>query len=244
MSYKVSDIFDEVLSIIGVQRMNETADIMHYNTVKRTCNFMMDSWSGSTMMVRAALLENFPVTAGVSSYTIGSGATFNTAKPVEIVNAYIRDSYGVDYDLEIINKDRLDALPDKSYVSSRPIALNYDPGQSQQSSQKGTITLYYTPDADYTVYLESFKYLTEFVNLTDIVTFEPAYFKCIVWNCAQDVWMKFWPNKPLPTLIQHTARASKQIVMAMNHEIPTSVCDVPGTGDPSGDNIISGDWIS
>lgn len=216
MSYTVSDLLTESLAIIGATAIDETVSVSDLKTCLTSANLMLDSWSAQRLMLRATIQETFPITAGVSSYTIGSGANFNTVKPIRVIGAYLRDSSNLDTPLDVIDKDLYDSYTDKVVSQGRPIAICYDAGVSQQSPQAGTIFVYYVPDDSYSLVLENQKYLTEFINLSDVVTFEPAYYEAIVYNVGVRIWPKFHRGKTLPPEIAGIARAAKRTVENMN----------------------------
>ena len=68
-------------------------------------NDLLASLSNDSLVVYARTFESFTLQGGVSAYTIGSGATFSTVRPVKIVSAYVRDG-GIDTPLEIVTDEQ------------------------------------------------------------------------------------------------------------------------------------------
>jgi len=227
---KVQDLFIESLGLIGAIAIDELPTNSEFTACMRTCNMMLDSWSAESLMVRSTTRETFPLVSGQYIYTIGIGKNFNTSKPIKLEDAFFRDDANYDTPVTIITKDLYDNYPDKIISSGRPEVIMYDPGASQQSAQYGNIYVYPIPDASqsYNLTLESSKYLTEFVNLTDDVTFEPAYFEAIAWNLAERLWPKFNRIKPIPPTVVMGAMKSKRVIQNMNATIPTANMDLPG----------------
>ena len=89
-----------------------------------TLNLMLDSWWNSSLAVYAFKQENFPLSAGVGAYTIGTGGTFNTDRPTRIVNAFARYQ-SVDYPVKPIDRLQYDPIPYKT-TQGIPMVLFYD----------------------------------------------------------------------------------------------------------------------
>jgi hypothetical protein len=232
MQLKVQDIIFLAMSECGAVRINEVPAPYELIRGIQIANVMLDRWSGERLMLRTSVQTAFPLTAGVESYTIGTGQTFNTAKPLSIQGAFIRDNYGIDTPVEIVSRDRFDSYPDKSISNARPISLFYDPGVAQQTSPGvGTIWVYYTPDSytPYVLYMDLDTYLTEFNLPTDVVTFEPVYYDAIVSNLAVRMFRHFHsPKVPIPPDMVDRAESSKRMVKALNSRPITAGMDIPG----------------
>ncbi len=228
MATTVQDILIEALGYIGAQEINETPSPADLNTCLNTANFLIGSWSANSTMLRATIPESFTLTNNQASFTIGTGGNFNTVKPIRVVSAFLQDSSGSRYPINIVGKDVYDQYPDALISSGLPMVICYDPGVTQQTSQLGTIYVYPMANgAVYSLFLEMEKYLTSFVNLTDTVTFEPAYFAAICWNLAEWIWPKFNRVKPLPALIRNNARSTKRTIENMNARRMTLGLDLP-----------------
>ena len=197
-------------------------------------NLMLGEWSGGTLMARGTIEEAFPLVAGQVPYTIGIGGQFNTSKPVRVTGGFIRDQYGVDSPLGTITADEWDGLIDKLTSPARPIAVYYDPGPTQQISQMGVINVYYPPDnsGPYTMFLRQDKALTS-VGLQDILYFEDAYFKAIMYCLAEMLWRPFHSgSEPIPPDILRHARDAKRTIETWNHRQFVSDTGLPGTSGP------------
>src|SRR3990167_9617090 len=114
-------------------------------------NSMMESWSIERLLIYQLLQESFALTASDGSYTIGSGADFDTTRPVKIVDpCFIRDSGNDDTPVEIVDADTYGKIVSKSVDNSYPEILFYDAGYSTTST--GTIKLYPEPLASLTLF--------------------------------------------------------------------------------------------
>lgn len=226
---QVADILSKILGKIGAIAINETPPAADMNACLMTVNLMLDQWSAQNLMLRAAIKEHFTLVANQASYTIGTGGNFNTSKPIAVQSAFVRDSSNTDYPLDIVNRDIFDSYSDKVAAIGRPMALYYDPGATQQSSQLGTVNLYYKPDTAYTIYIDNQKYLSEFSGLSDVITLEKAYLNAIVWNSAKEIWPEFHRSKQLPAIVANMAAQTKRVIETMNAKPLIAATDIPGT---------------
>ena len=232
MQLQVQDICKLAMGKVNAVRINEPPYPYEATLCIMLANIMLDEWAGEEFMLRTQVQRFFTLTAGTPNYNVGPNQTFNVPKPIEIVNAFIQDNYGVRTGLDIVRKDVYDGYLDSQFSQARPLSLYYDPGTAQQFPVNyGTIWLYYTPDASliYTLYYDADEYMMEFVNPTDTVTFEPLYYSAIYHNLARQLFRHFHGVKvPLPPDIEEDARLSKERVMSRNAKRRTAAIDVPG----------------
>jgi hypothetical protein len=146
---------------------------------------MLKSWSADGINLHYRVSENFTLTAGDGSYTIGSGADFNTARPNEIEQAFIRDSGGSDHPLKIRPISEYWALGNKS-STTRPTRLYYDPTYAN-----GTIYFNTLPSEAEDLYLISQKPLTaDYDAAADTVSLPGEYEGALITGLA----IKLAPN--------------------------------------------------
>ena len=245
MNLTVQDIITAQLRGIGVLGEGQAPTAQQLTDMIQGNNIMLDNWSSKRLMVRSLTTDDFPLVASKASYTIGVGADFNTSKPLMISDAFVRDTYDVDIPLDIWNEDQYNAQDDKDFVQSRPEALYYDPGAAQQATQAGTIWMYPIPDdtTQYTLYITSQKYLNEFVNPGDAITFEPAYFKALKFNGIVEMWYDYRSIRTaIPANIMRLARESMRDIKTLNDKAMLIGLDIPGM-KRSTFNILSGEDI-
>jgi len=240
----VQDIFIAAMEIIGATTLDELPEPSELQKCLRHCNLMLDSWA-SRLSLQGTVQQPFTLQAGKVSYTIGLGGDFNTIKPISVPTAFVRDGGGTDYPVEMTEREVYDGLSDKTVSTGRPDTILYDPGTPQQTPQLGTFFCYPIPDAagPYTLFINQIKYLTEFVNLTDVVNMAPAYNKALVANLAVEIWRPMGRKGPVPPDIRQAATRTMDVLMGINHRIPLMRTDLPGTGPDPTDNPLSGGWI-
>ena len=243
MVLAVLDIVRDAMNLINAIGTDETPTNSEVQLGIRSLNIMIDRWSAEHLMLRSSTLDILALIPNQFSYTIGNSisANFNTAKPIRLIGAFIRDPNGTDTPLDIISQLTLDTnADDKDFTYGRPSVIAYDPGTSQQVSPNlGTIFVYTAPDLAYNLYLQSDKYMTEFVNPSDTITFEPAYYEALMYNLAVRLFRFYHTdNKQVPADLVGLAHSSKNILESMNAVQWTASCDIPGKFAPF--NIYTG----
>lgn len=183
MSYDVQTIARDALRLIGVVRdlpfgSTEAADLL------RDLNQMLTSWQDEDVLTPAYTWEHFPLVANQTSYTIGSGGNFNTVRPAEIIDGFVRDADNNDYPLEVnLTKEEYDGIIDKEVtgIAAIPFLLCYD-------AQFPLGVIYPYPPADsatsYTLYIQSLKPFTELTAVTDTLSVVPECIEAIKYNFA------------------------------------------------------------
>lgn len=195
-------------------------------------NAMLDSWWNESLAVYQLLQENFSLPSGVSSRTIGTGAQFNTTRPVRIVSAFARLS-NVDYPIDVIQAEEYDSIQDKT-VTGPPDKLFYDPAYPT-----GTIYFYPVPDVAYTLYIRTYKRLQSFTNLTTDLSLPPGYQSAIEWNLALEIWDDYKSGDPPGNAVRKAAMYKWNLKRINKRSFPVAV-EVASMNRP-GFNILRGD---
>lgn len=162
-------------------------------------NDLLASISNDSMTVYARALNNFTLSGGVSTYTIGTGATFNTSRPIKIISAYVR-SGGVDYPLFIINDEEFATISMKS-TSGIPEFLNFT-----NEFPTATIKLYPVPSTGYEIFILSEKQLTSFA-LSDTVELPAGWRRMLIYNLAIELAPEY--GQPASAEVIQIAKDSK-----------------------------------
>ena len=130
--------------------------------------------------------ESFTLVAGTAVYTIGSGGTFATTRPIRIVEAYIRDSASVDTPVDpTMSLDEWSRIADKS-TRGRPARLYY-----ATEYPLGKIHFDLPPDAAYTLRVWSWKPLSAIATLDTSVSLPGEYEKALRFSLAADLAPEF-----------------------------------------------------
>lgn len=142
-------------------------------------NMMLRYWGTKRTLIYYIEVENFTLTAGTESYTIGSSGDFDTVRPLKISGGYTR-SGGIDTPFKVVDEKKYRDIAQKSYSGGVPRWVWYNP--SWGANERGTI--YVFPAGSGTIYLHCLKPLGEPTGLTETVLFPGEYDDPIKWNLA------------------------------------------------------------
>jgi len=231
MIVTVGTLIKDAMGIINATEMDETPSASEMNTAIRAANAMLGRWATQRLLLRATTAIPFNTVVGTAAYTIGlSGATITANKPLSILSGDVKDGT-MHYPIVAIPKDQLGSLSDREVSQAMPTHVSYDPGAAQQTVQIGTITLYPVPNKVYAVSLDADSYLTELVNLTDNITFEPVYYEAFIYGLAVRLFRRYSDDKtPVPVDLAKIAHDSLNNLRTLNGVRMQMVTDLPGSG--------------
>ena len=229
MIVTVSDLLKDAMGLANATEIDETPSSSEMAIALRVANVMLGRWATQNLLVRSDTKTTFSTVAGQASYTIGaSGADITASKPLRIHSGYVTDG-SIDYPFDVFTKEMYDNLSDKSVGTGLPTYVMYDPGLAQQTVQKGTLYLYPSPDKVYSVKIEGKTYFTEFVNMTDTVVFEPAYYEALIYGIAVRLFRRYSDDKtPVPADLAAIAHESLKNLKNLNAERIPAMMDIPG----------------
>ena len=142
-------------------------------------NNMISSWSAEGLLVPYNTTETFTLTIGESTYTIGSGGSFNTDRPLRIIDAFIRDSGSNDHSVDVsMTRIEYNAIVQKD-AKARPTRLYFDPQYPE-----GKVYFNCNPEIAEMLYLTSEKAITELATSSTTVDLPAFYKEALVYNLA------------------------------------------------------------
>lgn len=193
------DIINRAMRLLGVAAAGESLSAAEASDGLTALNQMLDSWGAERLSVYHRSSDSHTLVAGTGTYTIGSGATINTTRPVKIESALIRED-DIDDPVTIVDGSRFDWISDKS-SEGRPDRLYYD-----ADYPTGTINLHPVPDKAYTLLLYSHKPLTSFASTATSVSLPPGYERALAYNLAVEMAPEFGKEAPA-TVVMVAAHA-------------------------------------
>ena len=221
------------LRLIGEKAIGDTLSSAEQTAYLADLNTMLDSWSTERLMCYQITEDTKALTAALGTYTIGSGGDINTTRPTRIVQAFVRDAYNSDYPVQIIPYDNYNLIIQKDVSGTYPRYLYCD---YAYESGLATLYLYPLPAAGLTLYLESWKQLTQFSTISDTVALPNGYQRAIEYNFAVEVSGGY---RDLPPQVIQIARKSKANIKSIN--LPDSLMFLdPGIVKPQRVNIETG----
>lgn len=119
-------IINGALRIVGALAQGESPTADMVTEAAEALNIMVKAWAADGMPLWAIKETTVPLTA-TAQYQIGLTKTINTAKPLKIIQAFVRDTTSdVDVPMTIVTKDEYNRLGNKTSTGT-PIQLYYEP---------------------------------------------------------------------------------------------------------------------
>lgn len=196
--------------LIGVVRKGEALDADEASDGLSALNDMLASWSNNGLLCVARVWEYFTVTAS-TSYTIGSGQSLNTVRPIDIKAAFFRIGT-IDYDLEIISDEEYERISLKTLTTNFPRYITYD-----NAYPYGTIRLY--PQGAGELHLLSEKPITSISTLSTSVDFPAGWNRAIRYNLAIEIEPEYGVGVP-PAVVKTATESLSNISLAIAKNRP------------------------
>ena len=207
-----ANIIDRAHRILGQIGAGETCTASEYSDGLTALNALLDSWRNDQLFCYAMQEEALTLSSGTSSYTVGPSGTLVTTRPIEILDAYIRDN-SIDYPVQIITNEEYNTIPAKSTQSNWPDRMNYTP-----TMPNGTVYVYPVPNATRTLYLMTRVVLTSFSATTDTVSLPPGWERAMAYNLAIEMAPEY-QTEPTPTTVVLAKASKAQIKQANSNPI-------------------------
>ena len=173
-------IINKSLQKIGVLTKSEAPAADEISDGLDALNALLASWSNESLSVYTRVRESFTLSGGVASYTIGTGQTFNTDRPVFITDAFVR-SGDVDYNLSVISDEIYNSSITLKTTSGIPQFLNYN-----NAYPAGTIYLYPVPASSYELHILSEKELSQY-TIDEAISLPTGWERALIYNLAIDL---------------------------------------------------------
>jgi len=174
------EIVKKSLQKLGALVKSESPSADEANDGFSSLNQLLESWSNDSATIPSRAWETFTLVSGQSTYTMGSGQTFNTTRPTNIIQAYVRIG-GVDNDVDIINDTAYNEIPFKA-LTGVPQFLNYD-----NANPTDNLRIYPVPASGYQLFILSEKPLTSFTTLDTVITLPPGWERALIYNLALEL---------------------------------------------------------
>lgn len=196
------DLITAAFTKVGVYNptSNQTA------TALISLNNMVSSWI-TEYILPVVTRESMTLTSGDAEYTIGSGGDKDTVRPMRIENAYLVDSAGYSWPLEIINAKDYNDVAYKA-TEAKPERVYFIPDETYTK-----IIFECEPNAAYTFYFESWKPITEFSLTTSTTTLPNEYKEALVYNLAISI-AEDW-DRAVPKSVYARAQEMRYLLSAV-----------------------------
>lgn len=201
MTTKVQDICTGMLGKIGILRTGESPTAAESADALAVLNDMLGSWSNESLLLYATVTETFSISPA-ASYSIGTGQTLNTERPMWIKTATVSVG-GLDYEVTVVSEERFQTeIVQKNIAAYIPQYLTYNNG-----FPVGTIKMWPQVGQASSLTLQSEKQITQFTNLTDTFSMPPGWSHALKTNGGCQLYSAY--NLPPDQLLVLEAAAAK-----------------------------------
>lgn len=175
------EIITKAMKIGGMIGQNETPSSSEADDGLVSLNDLLDSWNTDETYIFTIESQTFPLTNNVNTYTIGTGAVFNTDRPI-IFDTVVANLQGVSYPLKRLNAQDYADIAYKAMGTGIPEFYYCD-----FAFPISTIYLYGAPSSDITLTIGKTQRLTQFANLTTQYEFPPGYNRLLNYGLAVEI---------------------------------------------------------
>ena len=193
------DIVRKSLQKIGVLIKSEQPSADEASDGLSSLNSLVESWSNDSTCIISRAWETFTLVSGQGTYTMAIGQNFNTTRPTNIIQAYVRIG-GVDTYVDVINDTTYNAIEFKA-LTGVPQFLNYD-----NSFPTDNIRLYPVPASGYQLFILSEKPLTSFATLDATVSMPVGWERALIYNLAVELAPEYG-QQPDASIVQIAAKS-------------------------------------
>lgn len=205
------DVIKDALRDLGVVGKAQDIDDDDAARALTRMNDMLDSWSIQPYAIYAWADITHNLVAGTASYTIGAtGADITAARPVQIIQAFVRDASSYDYPVEVISYSDYLRITDKTTDTTYPNKLAYNP-----THPNGTIYIWPVADTVNTLHMVAESLLSNLSSTSATFTFPPGYRQAVVKNLALQLAPMFGASV-LPEMNKQAAAGLAAIKRANN----------------------------
>lgn len=228
MATTVGDIIRSSLRKIGVLAAGEPLTAGEGADALQSMQSMVEAWTLEPLLIPVVSVVTFELIAGQSEYTIGiwpgedtpPANHIETARPEQIIAAFIRDPYNTDYPQTFMDVDTFSRISRKTTVS-RPSRFYVRKGWPLN-----TILFESEPYQGDELHLEVVQPFSEYLStacLTDAVNLPPGYINALTYNlCIElaDEW-----GKQVSNAVAITAVNGKKMIKRSNYKNPKLFVD-------------------
>lgn len=212
MSITTRDLLSSSLRVIGALASGETLLANESTDALTGLNQLLDSWSTENLLIPNKAREVFPLVSSQGVYTMGTGGTFNTTRPMRIENAELQitsSNPAIEIPIKILTKDEYARILLKTMTSTYPLYL-----YAEGTYPLETINLWPVPVQVNNLALYSWKPLANVSNLSTALSLPPGYERALKYNLAIDLAPEY--GRPVTAEVAAIAVESKAAIKRMN----------------------------
>lgn len=218
------DLIKSSMRLATILASGESPTGDELNDGLKVLNDLLENWSTERLTVWSRDNASFATSVGVETYTIGTGATWNTDRPIRIAATCYMRVNGTDFPMSQWGQAEYDQVAVKSTggIPERFLYVNDYP--------LGSVTLYPVPSQAMTAVLSIDRVLTFPLTLATVLAYPPGYEKALRFALAANLAPEF--GIVLPADVAAIARSCKADIKRANKVRVLSAFDPALQGDP------------
>ena len=187
----VAQVLTRAAKTIRYLGRNEVLTAQDATDALNAFNALLDSWSNENLMSYVVLENSFTLVVNKQTYTVGSGGDVNVTRPLNITQAYIQDSGGNNFLMNIRPRDWWNQIGNRgsTITSQIPTDLFYDP-----QYPLGVINIFPIPLIAYTCFFDYTQDQVDYSNLTTTLSLPDGYERTYVLNLALEMVSSGFPS--------------------------------------------------
>lgn len=209
----VRDVVTDALREIGVLAAGETATADDAISGLAAINRLIDQWAAERLMIYQETRTTFTIAASTQTYTVGTGATVNVARPVFLQHVRFSDSSAStpsEISLTELTDDAWALVTQKTMTSAYPSCYWYS-----RTYPNALLYLWPVPTSStLTGIIYAPQQVSEFTSLNTAISLPPGYRRMLVKNLALEMCPSY-EREPSQALVMH-AIESKAVVKRGN----------------------------
>jgi hypothetical protein len=213
----VSDLINLSFLNIGSIAAGETPTSAELADAFTRLNLMLGQWSIEQLTVPQPVHQNFAVTAGVASYTLGTGGTLVTAaRPIRVTGA-ASVSGNFRQAMEVMSFEKFSATVQDPLASTSVLALKLAADNGNPSIN---LRVFPVPAAGPgSLWLDYWTAIAQFGASSDNVTLSPEVVNALHLNLSVLLYPQYARTGGLDPIVAANAQMAKASLVALNQSI-------------------------
>lgn len=203
-------IINRAYGAIGYKATGEVLSGEDASEALDVLNSMIDGWNTQRMFIVAT--ENVIGSVSGASATVGPGLTFNTPNPVDMEAGGFARIDGIDYQIELIDRQTYEGLALKTTASTFPQYAYFDRGLPSS-----TVYFYPAVSGAAQIHLPFQVQLSEFADLTTDYSLAQGYRLALQLSLAEELALGV---REVPALLARKAANARRAIRRSNVEVP------------------------
>lgn len=204
----VRDLIKGSMRLLGALSTGETPSADELSEGLFALNDMVESWSTEGLIIPTMVREAFTLTAGTQTYTMGTGGSFNTTRPLVIEGAALEDQSAtpkLEIPVAVLTPIEWAALPLKTMSSTLPTKL-----YAEGTSPLETVNIWPNPTVANKLVIYSRKAISSFAGANTTISLPPGYFRALKYNLAIE-WAPEFGKDPSAVVVAIAERSLANI---------------------------------